>query len=118
MLVAFARELRGAGLAVGSGDVLAYSAAMARLDPTDLIDLYWAGRTTMVTRRDQIPVYDRVFRRFFLDEAESLPEPVRLNARAAATSQSTVVVPETEPGAAGEEEQQAQLGFVASDAEV
>ena len=34
---------------------------MAPLDPTDLLDLYWAGRTTMVTRRDQIPVYDRVF---------------------------------------------------------
>ena len=67
------------GLAVGSGDVLTYCAAMAPLDPTDLLDLYWAGRTTMVTRRDQIPVYDRVFRRFFLDEADALPEPLRLH---------------------------------------
>src|SRR5215831_14854057 len=91
---------------------------MARLDPTDLTDLYWAGRTTMVTRRDQIPTYDRVFRKFFLDEAEDLPEPLRLNARAAATSQSTLVVPETEPGDAGEQEQQAQLGLVASDVDV
>ena len=82
MLVAFADELRGAGLAVGSGDVLTYSAAMARLDPTDLLDLYWAGRTTMVTRRDQIPVYDRVFRRFFLDEGDALPEPLKLTVHA------------------------------------
>ena len=50
--------------------MLTYCAAMAPLDPTDLLDLYWAGRTTLVTRRDQIPVYDRVFRRFFLDDGD------------------------------------------------
>jgi len=44
VLVGFARELRGAGLTVGSGDVLTYFAAMTPLDPTDLVDLYWAGR--------------------------------------------------------------------------
>ena len=63
MLVDFADELRDAGLAVGSGDVLTYCKAMEPLDPTDLVHLYWAGRTTTVTRRDQIPVFDRVFRR-------------------------------------------------------
>ena len=55
MLVGFARELRAAGLPVGSGDVLTYCAAMAALDPTDLLDLYWAGRATLVTRRDADP---------------------------------------------------------------
>jgi uncharacterized protein with von Willebrand factor type A (vWA) domain len=118
VLVGFARELRTAGLAVGPGDVLTYSSAVARLDPTDLLDLYWAGRTTMVTRREQIPVYDRVFRRFFLDEGDALPEPLRLTARARAELQSTLVVPETEPGTSGQDEEQAQLGLVASDAEV
>jgi hypothetical protein len=35
-------------------------------------DLYWAGRATLVARRDQIPVYDRVFRSFFGgDEAQA-----------------------------------------------
>ena len=118
VLVAFADELRNAGLPVGSGDVLTYSAAMARLDPTDLVDLYWAGRTTTVTRRDHIPVYDRVFRKFFLDEAEELPEQLRLTAHATAEAQAVLVVPETEPGTEGNEEQQARLGLVASDAEV
>ena len=66
VLVDFASELRIAGLAVGSGDVLTYCAAMTPLDPTDLLDLYWAGRTTLVTRRENIPIYDEVFRRFFL----------------------------------------------------
>jgi len=118
VLVAFAGELRRAGLAVGSGDVVTYSAAMAPLDPTDLLDLYWAGRTTMVTRRDQIPVYDRVFRRFFLDEGEALPEPLKLTLRSRAENQSVLQVPATEPGTGDEQERPAQLGLIGSGAEV
>jgi uncharacterized protein with von Willebrand factor type A (vWA) domain len=118
VLVAFTGELRRAGLPVGSGDVLAFTAAMARLDPTDLVDLYWGGRTTIVTRRDHIPVYDRVFRRFFLDEGEDLPEPFRRTAHSAPEAQATLIVPETEPGTHGEEEGLTQLGLVASEADV
>ncbi len=118
VLVAFADELRGEGLAVGSGDVLSYCAAMAPLDPTDLLDLYWAGRTTMVTRRDQIPVYDRVFKRFFLDEVDALPEPLKHTIRAAAQTQSMLQVPATEPGTDDRRGQEAKLGLVASEAEV
>ena len=66
-LVAFAHELRDAGVSVGSGDVVAYTTSVATLDPGDLVDVYWGGRTTLVARVDDIPVYDRVFRRFFLD---------------------------------------------------
>ena len=68
MLVGFARELRGAGLTVGTGDVLTYFAAMTPLDPTDLVDLYWAGRATLLSRHEDEGVYDRVFRRYFLGE--------------------------------------------------
>jgi uncharacterized protein with von Willebrand factor type A (vWA) domain len=91
---------------------------MAPLDPTDLLDLYWAGRTTMVTRRDQIPVYDRVFRRFFLDEGDALPEPLRLTIRAAAETQSVLEVPATEPATDGRDDREAVLGLVASAADV
>jgi len=66
LLVDFSRELRAAGLAVGTGDVQAYCGSLAALDPTDLVDLYWSGRITLVTRRDDLVVYDEVFRRFFL----------------------------------------------------
>ncbi len=68
MLIGFARELRAAGLTVGTGDVLSYFAAMTPLDPTDLVDLYWAGRATLVSRHEDDPVYHQVFRRYFLDE--------------------------------------------------
>jgi uncharacterized protein with von Willebrand factor type A (vWA) domain len=116
VLVGFAGELRRDGLAVGSGDVLTYCAAMAPLDPTDLLDLYWAGRATMVTRRDQIPVYDRAFRRYFLDESDDLPEPLRLTIRSVAEIRSVLQVPATEPG--DSDERPADLGLVGSHAEV
>jgi uncharacterized protein len=116
LLVDFAHKLRAAGLPVGSGDILTYCAAMAPLDPTDLTDLYWAGQTTLVTRRESVPIYDRVFRRFFLDEGEDLPEPLKLVIRSTAESQAVLQVPATEPGKDGHDEEEARLGLVASDA--
>jgi uncharacterized protein with von Willebrand factor type A (vWA) domain len=118
LLVDFSRELRAAGLTLGSGDVLTYSAAMAALDPTDLLDLYWAGRTTLVTRRDQIPVYDRVFRRFFLDERDADAEPPRPPFHAASETRSALAVPATEPGQDEHEDTPAMLGLMAADADV
>ena len=118
LFVAFGNELRAEGIAVGSGDVMTYCSAMATLDPADLVDLYWAGRTTLVTRRDQIPVYDRAFRRFFLDEHEALPEPWKSTLPPAADSQAVLEVPATEPGRDGEDDREARLGLVASDVEI
>jgi uncharacterized protein len=116
-LTGFARELRGTGMAVGSGDVLTYCAASAALDPADLVDLYWAGRTTLVTRREQIPAYDRVFRRYFLADGEEDPTPAKpFSVKSRAEAHATLQVPRTEPGQEGREEQEARLGLVASDA--
>jgi uncharacterized protein len=117
LLVEFSGELRSAGLAVGSGDVLAYCSAMGSLDPSDLLDLYWAGRTTLVTRRESIPVYDEVFRRFFLDGADPVREMLTLNAQVTAEAQAALEVPATDPPAAGHSGEQATLGLMASDAE-
>jgi uncharacterized protein with von Willebrand factor type A (vWA) domain len=118
LLVDFGGELRAAGIAVGTGDVMAYCAAAAALEPTDLVDLYWAGRTTMLTARGQIAIYDEVFRRFFLGEASAVPEPLRLAMRDTAQGQSVLQVPAAEPGSGDREEQEARLGLMASDAEV
>lgn len=118
LLVDFGHALRSAGLAVGSGDVLAYCAAMAALDPTDLVDLYWAGRTTMVTRGDQIAVYDRVFRAFFLDERRELAQSAPSSTTPTTQNQAVLEVPATEPGEPGVADEEARLGLAASDAEV
>ena len=116
LLVAFAGELRAAGLAVGSGDVLLYCSALSRLNPADLVDLYWAGRTTLVNRHDDIAVYDRVFRRFFLAADEGASDPLTLMLRASAEAQGALAIPSTEPGES-EHEDDAILGWMASDVE-
>ena len=64
-LVAFARALRDEGLAVGPGRVIDFCRAAAALSARDL---YWAGRLTLVSRSEEIPVYDRVFRGVFEEE--------------------------------------------------
>ncbi len=117
LLVGFCRELRPAGLAVGSGDVLAYCSAVRSLDPSDLVDVYWAGRATLVTRRESIPVYDEVFRRYFLGGADPVREMLTLKAQVTAETQAVLEVPATDPPAGGREEEQATLGLMASGAE-
>ena len=114
LLVSFTRELRAAGLAVGSGDAVTFCAAMTLLDPADLADLYWAGRSTLVTRRESIDVYDTVFRRFFLGGDDPLGELLTLKARLT-DSEAVLNIPATDP--AGEEsgEEEAVLGWMASD---
>lgn len=115
LLVNFTAELRAAGLSIGSGDVLAYCAAMGALDPTDLLDLYWGGRTTLVTRRESIPVYDRVFRRFFTGSRDPIRELLNPQALDSVQTQGVLQIPDTEPGE--EQQEPAMMGLLASDAE-
>jgi len=116
LLVDFSRELRAAGLTVGTGDVLTYCSAMLPLDPSDLLDLYWAGRTTLVSRRDDIPTYDRVFRHFFLAEGAPAAALLMLKAASAAAAEAALIMPGTEPGPEQDEEKPV-LGRMASDVE-
>ncbi|HUZ38363.1 MAG TPA: VWA domain-containing protein [Streptosporangiaceae bacterium] len=117
VLVEFARELRSAGLAVGSGEVLAYCSAMTALDPTDLLDLYWVGRATLVARRDQLSLYDEVFRRFFLGQDSPAAELLTIRAQVTTETSAVLEVPATEPGEQSREEE-AVLGWMASDVDV
>ena len=117
LLVRFGGELRGAGLAVGSGDIMSYCAAMTELDPADLADLYWAGRTVLVSRRDDIGVYDRVFRRFFLGDDDQAAELLQLSPAAASqVSQAALILPATEPES-DDSSEEAVGGLMASDVE-
>jgi uncharacterized protein len=115
LLVRFAGELRAAGLAVGSGDVQLYCSALKGLDPSDLVDVYWAGRTTLVSRHDDMATYDEVFRRFFLADGHDADE-LTLMLRASAAAQGALAIPSTEPGG-DEHEDDAVLGWMASDVE-
>jgi uncharacterized protein len=114
MLVDFARTVRADGVDLGSGDVLTYTRAVATLDPTDLVDLYWAGRTTLVGRRDQLPVYHRAFERYFLDGRAESPATARFTPEQRAQLLVDLVVPETEGLGEEHDQQQARLGLAAS----
>lgn len=114
LLVDFGRALRDRGISVGPGDVETFCAAMATLDPTDLDDLYWGGRTSLTSRRDHIPVYDEVFRDFFLGESNPVEELLALKVDAV-EAEAMLEVPATEPPEDGrEEEDETRLGLVAS----
>jgi len=114
VLVDFASELRSAGLSVGSGDVLTYCAAMAPLDPTDLLDLYWAGRATLVSRHEDDAVYHQVFLRYFLDQDGPGRGELKFSVEAAAEVEAALVMPGTEPGPE-DDRQRPVLGWMASD---
>jgi uncharacterized protein with von Willebrand factor type A (vWA) domain len=64
-LVDFAAALRAAGVAVGTGQAVAFARAVAVLDPNDRADVYWAGRCTLVTNHADLPTYDRLFDDYF-----------------------------------------------------
>jgi uncharacterized protein with von Willebrand factor type A (vWA) domain len=70
--VAFVRVLRSAGLDVPLGSTLVYVNALAELDVSSRPQLYWAGRATLVRRPEDVPVYDRMFARFW--EGISAPD--------------------------------------------
>jgi hypothetical protein len=114
VLLSFARELRAAGLRVGTSDVLGYLSAMTPLDPSDLVDLYWAGHTTLVSRHEDDSVYDRVFREFFLDEDGPARGQLTVTAESVAQAEATLVMPGTEPAPERDEERPV-LGWMASD---
>ncbi len=116
-LVGFGRALRDAGVPVGSGDLMTYCTAASRLDPSDLVDLYWAGRCTLVTRHDHIVIYDRVFKAFFLGASGGqVADLLQLAASASAQTLAVLNVPATEE--LGEEAgEETMLGLMASDAE-
>lgn len=119
LLTGFARELREAGLAVGTGDALAYCQSLAPLDPTDLLDLYWAGRATLITKRDDIATYDEVFRRYFLGGAGPVRELITIRARIESDAETkTLIAPAADPSQDPEDRQeQAVLGLMASNTE-
>lgn len=114
LLVGFARAVRAAGVVVGTGEADTFCAAAASLDPTDLVDLYWAGRCTLVSRHADIPVYDEVFRAYFLGYPGA-PSVAELRQVPAGVF-GTFVVPSAESG--DDEVAQEPLGLAASTVDV
>ena len=84
-LVGFGRYLRSRGLPVGTGRILTFCRAVGALGPTTRDDVYWAGRTTLVSSKQHFEEFDRAFDAWFVTgETE---EPVLKPARPARRTQ-------------------------------
>ncbi len=117
-LVGFGQALRDEGLPVGSDDVVTFCSAVSELTPSDLEDVYWGGRTTLVHRRDHLPLYDEVFRRYFMGH-RAPADPDTSSAEPIAQGQSgTLNVPDSEPGAESGDDRPMVLGRQASGVEI
>ncbi|MGB8859952.1 MAG: VWA domain-containing protein [Ilumatobacteraceae bacterium] len=69
MAVTFARVLRGAGLRVPMGSVLAFVDALGQVGIDDRDCVYWAGRATLVRKPEDFDLYNRSFAVFWLAAA-------------------------------------------------
>jgi len=119
LLVDFGHALRAAGLPVGTDDIVTFCSGTASLDVTDVMDVYWSGRATLVRRRDHVPIYNAVFRLFFLDVDPATDDERKRQMRSSATAGATLEIPNTEEGLPGEiSPQEAKLGYLASTSEV
>lgn len=81
--VTFARVLRGAGLRVPLGSVLAFVDALGHVGIDQRDAVYWAGRATLVRRPEDIELYDRSFAVFWLAAAgaagdDAVAEPLHI----------------------------------------
>ena len=75
MAVTFARVLRGAGLLVPIGNVLMFVEALGRVGIDERDHVYWAARSTLVHRPEDVTIFDRAFAVFWEHgEVESVAE--------------------------------------------
>ena len=78
-LVALGRDLRRRGLPVGTGRILTFVRAVAALGLTDRRSLYWAGRISMVARKEDLAAYDLAFAAWYRSmRLEAAPELLEL----------------------------------------
>ena len=81
MAVAFARVLRGTGLSIPVGSVIDYARALTAVGLTRPARVYWAGRATLVTRPEDVAMYDRAFTAFYTGawlELRTAPPPIEV----------------------------------------
>jgi uncharacterized protein len=77
-LVRFGRQLRQAGLAPSVGQLAAFARSFEWLDPLCTSHVYHAALATLVTRRDDLPLFDQVFDSFWFGASRRERAPAKL----------------------------------------
>jgi uncharacterized protein len=67
LAVAFARLLRESGTGVSLDATVTFAQALAAVGLGSRPGVYWAGRATLISRREDVAAYDRAFNAFWLD---------------------------------------------------
>jgi uncharacterized protein len=77
LAIAFARLLRGLGVAVPIGSVISFTEALGLLGLGTRDGVYWAARSTMIHRPEDLGVFDRAFAVFWQQHVgdDTDPEP-------------------------------------------
>ena len=127
-LIGFGRELRRRGLAVGTGRIVTFCRAAAALGPRDRGDLYWAARSALVSRPEDVETFEAAFEAWFREGIRielDLPAPVAEETEATGTPGELVVEEDRIVASAwhalvegDEPEGEAAIRIVASAAEV
>lgn len=64
LAVGFARVLRGVGISSPLDSVLTFVQALGVVGMNDKDSVYWAARSTLVRRPEDLPLFDKAFRVF------------------------------------------------------
>lgn len=119
LFVEFGTDLRTHGMVVGTDDVMTFCQALTYLDPTDIMDVYWSGRTTLVRKQDQVALFNARFQAFFLDLAETESDVRKIKIKSSAVAGTTLEVPNVEQTLPSQaEDTETKMGYMASASEI
>lgn len=119
LFVEFGQDLRLHGLLVGTDDTITFCSALTNLNSTDLMDIYWAGRTTLIRKKEHIPIYNTRFQKFFLDLAEIKEDVRKVKLKSSAVAGTTLEIPNTENNTGSNvDDSETKMGYVASASEI
>lgn len=88
----FGHLLHEAGVPVTPERSARFGAAISLAEPIEVTDLYWLGRVTLLSDREQVEAYDRAFRQIFRGAVELVELDMR-----STPSQPAVSMPGDEP---------------------
>ena len=118
LFVEFGDALRKADQSVGSDDILAFCTAVSELNPTDLVDIYWSGRITLVHKKDSLPIYTQKFREFFLNADSIATDSRKKKIQATSIATASFDIPDVEEGTPSGGEEEKKMGFVSSTTDI
>lgn len=78
-LTHFCRALRSHGLLIAPSETADVMRALNAVDMLDKGRVYWALRSLLLSRHDEIPIYDALFERFWNFEALPMRPPIALD---------------------------------------